>query len=86
MEGIFWEKFFIFLTKTDIYFLQMTSADKILIKLAESLPNYLLNKSRIAFQTQLIDDLEGDICQTPPGQLQFLTIINQHLLIVNQHE
>lgn len=49
MEGIFWEKFFIFLTKTDIYFLQMTSADKILIKLAESLPNYLLNKSRIDF-------------------------------------
>lgn len=57
-----------------------------MIKLAESSPNYLLNKSKMAFETQIIDDLEGDICQTPPGQLQFLTIVNHHLLIVNQYE
>lgn len=35
-EGMFWEKFFFFSTKTSIFFLQITVKDILLIKIAES--------------------------------------------------
>lgn len=35
-EGLFWEKFFFFSTKTAIYFLQVTGSDVIMIKVGDS--------------------------------------------------
>lgn len=57
-----------------------------LIKLADSLPSYSIQKSKQSFESELIDDLEPEMGQMPQGQLQFLNIINLHLLMVNQYE
>ena len=55
---MFWEKFFIFSTKNEIYFMQITAKSKVLIKVADSMVNYVLQKSKPTFDTDLIDDLE----------------------------
>lgn len=35
----------------------MTSTDKILIKLADALPNFIMDKNKLGFETEIIDDL-----------------------------
>ncbi len=58
IEGLFWEKFFIFCTKNEIYFMQiMSNGSKVLIKIADSLANYVLHRSKGAFDTNIIDDI-----------------------------
>ncbi len=86
MEGLFWEKFFFFSTKIEIYFLQIIPLGKVMIKLADSLPNYVFHRSKSAFESELIDDLESEVGLMPAGQLQFLTVVNNHLMAVNQYE
>lgn len=57
-----------------------------MIKLADTMANYVFQKSKLAFNSELVDDLESEVAVMPQGQLQFLTIVNYHLLLVNQHE
>ncbi len=66
--------------------MQITPNSKVLIKLADSLSNYSVQRSKQSFESELIDDLEPEVGQIPQGQLQFLSVVNFNLLLVNQYE
>jgi hypothetical protein len=75
---MFWEKLFFFSTKSSIYFLQITQTDILLIKIGDSACS--LEERRFNL---LNDDLEDGENRIPEGQLQFLSIVNYHLLMLN---
>lgn len=66
--------------------MQITAKSKILVKLADTIVNYALQKNKPPFEADFIDDLEPEVGVMPQGQLQFLTVVNLHLVAVNQND
>lgn len=75
---MFWEKFFFFATKTSIFFLQLTPNDLLLIKVGDTACTVEERRFNLP-----CDDLEEGDNRIPEGQLQFLSIVNYHLLMLN---
>lgn len=75
---MFWEKLFFFSTKSSIYFLQVTPVDVLLIKVGDAGGTVEERRFNV-----LNDDLEEGENRIPEGQLQFLSVVNYHLLMLN---
>lgn len=75
---MFWEKYFFFTTKQSIFFMQITQLDVVLIKIADS-----MSSTQVKSPLQEQDDLEDHENLLPEGQLQMLTVLNMHLMMLN---